>query len=217
MATKTTAPQKIPRNTLAALKKAKRVTNAGDDDDLSELIKDEDIQSCVSVDDACVHDGDLTVEGDLDLFDGAVLIVKGNLTVSEAVLTDETATLVVTGKLKCRHLFLEGNLEIQQGATMSGVIFGFYEAGMSRIHGTTKAKVALIGNHDFETDDEDYKTVARFSNHHELSEGDPAELEKVLGAKAFKGLSRLMGISDAEEGDEEDGNDAWSLKLLRHL
>lgn len=165
----------------------------------------------VRADEAHVHVGDLTLEGDLALSAGT-LVVLGNLSVTEAVQTDETATLVVTGNVACRHVFLEGNLDVEGNLDARGVIYGFYEAGESCVHGRTKARVGLFGNHDWECEDEEYEVVARFSNYHQLDEGDPKVLEATLGAKAFEGLSALMGI-----GKSPDSNDAWGLKLLRHL
>src|SRR5262249_28667540 len=115
-------------HTVASLKDAKLVKAASED--ILDRIEDEDIQDCIDSEEAVMHDGDLALDGELSLYDQGVLIVNGDLTVSESVMTDETATLIVTGNLKCRHLYLEGNLEIQGDANVRGVIYGFYEAGM---------------------------------------------------------------------------------------
>ena len=39
--------------------------------------------------------------------------MRGDLIVAGTVSLDETATLVVTGRLRCRNLACEGNLEVQ--------------------------------------------------------------------------------------------------------
>ncbi|MBN8468841.1 hypothetical protein JYJ95_20260 [Corallococcus exiguus] len=184
------------------------------DEDINELVQDEDISDCLE-ENVWVHEGDLTLDGELSVNNGA-LAVRGNLTVSESVATDETGTIVVTGDLACRHLYLEGNLEVQGSANVRGVVYGFYEAGISRVVGTTKARIGLFGNHDWECEDENYETLARFSNNHELHEGDPEALRKALGEKAFAGLGRMMGLRE-EEAPEAANNAAWGLALLKDL
>ncbi|WP_342381558.1 polymer-forming cytoskeletal protein [Myxococcus stipitatus] len=201
-----------------SLKSLKKQLRKATDEDL-EQIQDEDIQDCLD-EGVLVHEGDLTVSGDLDINSGALLVL-GNLTVSGEVTTDETGTLVVTGNLQGRHLYLEGNLEIQGKATLSGVVYGFYEAGISRVYGRTTAKLGLIGNHDWACDDEKFKVSGRFSNFSELEEGDPEAIRKLVGDKEFAQLKSMLGLAgeDDEEQEEEDDdkNAAWGLKLFHRV
>lgn len=201
-------------HTRESLKQKKIIEKADEDLDLSEIVQDEDISDCLD-DDVWIHEGDLTLDGELSVTEGA-LLVRGNLTVSESVSTDETGTIIVTGDLACRHLYLEGNLEVQGNASVRGVVYGFYEAGCSRVMGTMKARIGLFGNHDWECDDEAYETSARFSNNHELHEGEPEALRKALGEKAFAGLGRMMGLRK-DDAPEAADNAAWGLALLKDL
>ena len=175
-----------------------------------ELVADEDIRGCV--DEAMVFEGDLTLEGDLDLNSGAVLIVTGNLVCSGSVVTDETATLIVGKNLRARHLYLEGNLEVHGDATLRGVVYGFYEAGISRVYGTTRAAIGLLGNHDWESEAEEYEIGAQFSNHSQghckFSSGDAEALRTAMGDDGFAMIARMLGLSAAEPAD---GNAAWGL------
>ncbi len=200
-------------HTLSTLRKTRLTRSREPNEDMSELVLDRDIRGCLRADDTYVCDTALALDGDLDLSGGAILVVKGNLTVSGAVTTDETASLIVTGSLSCRHLLLEGNLEVQHDATIGGVLFGFYEAGISRVHGTARAKVALLGNHDFEAETEEFATAARFDNNRRLRQGDPAQLRSVLGDEAFGALSGLMGIP----GSSGNAKRLPGLEVLRHL
>ncbi|MEU2254872.1 polymer-forming cytoskeletal protein [Nocardia xishanensis] len=178
-----------------------------------EKILDEDIRDCLD-DDTKVHRGDLRIDGDLDIDNGA-LIVIGNLSATGSIATDETGSLIVTGSVECRHLYLEGNLEIQGNATMRGVVYGFYEAGISGVYGTTKAKVGLIGNHCWECQDEEYEVGGTFSNFHAGSfTGDPEALRRVVGERAFQGLGLLLGLSQEEPNER---NSAWGLSLFRDM
>lgn len=197
-------------HSVESLTESGRVVDATDDDIAK--VQDEDIRDCFNG--PKVHHGDLALDSDLGIHD-AELIVLGNLTVKGNVATDETGSLVVTGDLKCHHLFLEGNLEIQGDATMSGVVYGFYEAGLSFVRGKTKAKIGLIGNHCWECDDEEYEIGGRFSNFREGSfTGDPEALRKAVGERAFQGLGKLLGLSDEEPKEQ---NSAWGLSLFRDV
>jgi cytoskeletal protein CcmA (bactofilin family) len=183
------------------------------DEDVGELVQDEDIRDSLGA--VWVHEGDLTLDGELSVKGGA-LLVRGNLTVSESVATDETGTVLVTGDLTCRHLYLEGNLEVQGNANVRGVVYGFYEAGISRVLGTMKARIGLFGNHDWECEDEAYEVRARFSNYRALHEGNPEALRKALGEKAFAGLGQMMGLRE-DAAPEAANNAAWGLALLKDL
>ncbi|MFY2560871.1 hypothetical protein ACN469_24915 [Corallococcus terminator] len=182
------------------------------DEDL-EQIRDEDIAGVLG-DDSWVHEGDLVIEGNLSVTEGGLLVL-GDLTVSGEVTTDETGTLAVTGQLKAHHLYLEGNLEVHGDATLRGVVYGFYEAGISRVHGKTTAKLGLIGNHDWSCDSEHYEVVGRFSNHSKLVEGDPEAIRKLVGDKEFAQLARMLGVSKDEP--EGKSNSAWGLSLFHRV
>ena len=178
-------------------------------DEIRAKIKDPNLQRFRS---AFLHEGDLVLDGDLAL-SSCRLIVTGSLEVTGSVSTDETATLVVLGNLTCRHLYLEGNLEVQGNATIKSVLYGFYEAGISRVHGTTSARIGLLGNHDWECDDEQFEVAARFDNNRKLHDGDPIQLRAALGDRAFEGLSHMMGLSQTRP----PGNAAWGLGLFSDL
>ncbi len=168
---------------------------------------------------APTHSGDLRVDGDLRIT-GGVLVVNGDLAVTGGVSTDESGTLVVTGDLSCHHLYLEGNLEVRGALTVHSVLFGFYEAGISRVHGTACARIALIGDHDWECDDEEFRIQARFSSYHKLENGVPELLLHVLGERTYRGLTSLMALpplSNSTEGEESDSDDVWGLSLFAHL
>jgi hypothetical protein len=184
--------------------------------DAGSKILDEDIRSCLD-DDLFLHQGDLAVDGNFAPGSGRQLIVDGNLTVTGWVATDETETLVVTGDLTCQHLYLEGNFEVQGNVTATGLVYGFYEAGISFVYGRTTARIGLIGNHAWECDDEQYDVVGKFSNYHQLEEGDPKTLRTALGDRVFNALAPLMGISEAAENDESEKL-AWHFPdLCKHL
>ncbi|HEY1960649.1 MAG TPA: hypothetical protein VGH28_33790 [Polyangiaceae bacterium] len=176
------------------------------EEQIDEAISDEDIRGCV--DEASIRDGDLKIDGDLSLYDGKVVIVTGNLEVKGNVATDETATLVVGGNLTARHLFLEGNLEVHGNATLRGVVYGFYEAGISHVHGRTTAQIAVIGNHSWECEDERYELDVRFSNFSKLRKGDPDRLRALMGDDGFRKIAKLIGASNEEP---PEGNAAWGL------
>ncbi len=181
-----------------------------------ELVTDEDIRACVG--EARVFEGDLELDGNLSLHSGQALIVTGNLVVTGSVATDETATLVVGKDLRARHLYLEGNLVVGRDATLSGAVYGFYEAGISRVNGTTRAKIGLIGNHDWECPNEIYEIGAMFSNYHaghcEFSSGDAAQLRAALGDEGFRKLGKMLGLGTEEP---EDGNAAWGLSAFAEV
>ncbi len=159
-----------------------------------------------------VCDGDLSLDGELSLVRGR-LLVAGDLAVTGSVATDETATLVVRGNLACRHLYLEGNLEVQGNATVRSVLYGFYEGGSSRVHGTTRARIGLLGNHDWTCADEQFEVAARFDNNRKLHAGDPAQLRAALGERAFEGLAHMLGLSQTRP----PGNPTWGLSLFSEL
>jgi len=175
-----------------------------------ELITDEDVRGCV--DGGRVFDGDLELDGSLSLHSGQTLIVTGNLIVSGSVATDETATLVVGKDLRARHLYLEGNLVVNGDATLRGVVYGFYEAGISRVNGSTTAKIGLLGNHDWESNGETYEIGATFSNHHQgnckFTSGDADQLRAALGDDGFAAIAKLLGLGT---DDPPEGNAAWGL------
>ena len=161
---------------------------------------------------AHVHSGDLGVQG-LSV-DRGVLVVTGNLSVDDEIHIDETGSLVVGGSLTCRSIYLEGSLAVQGDLVASGVIYGFYEAGMTRVMGTARSQLFLMGNYDWEAEAEDHAVMGTFSNFDEWEEGDPKKVRQIMGKKPFGKLKPLFGLDD--EGDE-DGNDAWGLKCFRHL
>jgi hypothetical protein len=109
------------------------------------------------------------------LHGGAVLIVTGTLTVTGAVLTDETATLVVGKDLRARHLYREGNLVVNGDATLRGAVYGFYEAGISRVKGTTRAARPH------------YAGLAKMLG---LGTEEPADGNAAWGLKAFANVPR---------------------------
>lgn len=176
------------------------------EEQLDAAISDEDIRGAVG--EAWLHEGDVELD-EVDLGDGEAVIVLGDLRVKGSIATDETATLIVKGNLTGRHLFLEGNLEVHGNATLRGVVYGFYEAGLSYVYGRTTAKAAVIGNHCWECDDEAYEIDVRFSNHRAVNSGDPEKLRALMGDAAFKKIERLLGLT---KEDGPPGNDAWSLK-----
>jgi hypothetical protein len=183
--------------------------------DAASKIRDKDIRSCLNGD-VFLHQGDLTIDG--NFAPGRTeLIVDGNLTVTGWVATDETETLVVTGDLTCQHLYLEGNFEVQGNVTATGLVYGFYEAGMSLVYGRTTARIGLFGNHVWECEDEQYEVVGKFSNYDEFEEGDPETLRAALGDRVFNELAPLMGIREAAEDDESEQL-AWHFPdLCKHL
>jgi hypothetical protein len=209
----------MPKNkrkghSLESLQKSHKLKKATEGQ-LDEAISDEDIRGCI--DEAFIHDGDLSLDGDLALFNGGVLIVTGNLAVSGNIATDETGTLIVGKNLTGRHLYLEGNLEVHGDATLRGVVYGFYEAGMSFVHGVTKAKIGLFGNHSWEPgEEEDYKIHANFANFREckFKRGNAEALRKELGDRGFTDVARMLGLSEEEP---PDGNAAWGLKPFENV
>jgi hypothetical protein len=77
---------------------------------------------------AWVHDGDITVDGPLEIGgassykDVACFIVNGNLTVNGPLLFNQDdfhSALYVTGKLECKHAFLQSEAVLLVGKTLS--------------------------------------------------------------------------------------------------
>lgn len=178
-------------------------------EELAAWIADEDIRS--SVRRAHVVAGDIAIEGELSLYDGDVLVVTGSVDVTGDVLTDETATLVVRGDLRAQHLYLEGNLEIHGDATLRGVVYGFYEAGISRVYGTTCARLGLIGDHDWACDREAFEVTLRFANNSRVRSGDPSAVRALLGEAGFAEIAKMIGASDRASPTR---NGAWGLRAF---
>lgn len=169
-------------------------TRAGTDDDL-ETIRNDDWRDAVDVPDLRVHEGDLSLDDDLDA-SGAALLVLGDLTVAGTVSLDETGALIVTGRLRCANLGCEGNLEIQGDAEVAETIFGSYEAGISWFHGAVRAALLVQGNHAFEYDPERLAvgTHLQFDNFRGLSVGTPEQAKAVLSDEAYGLLAPLIGL-----------------------
>jgi hypothetical protein len=172
---------------------------AGTAEDL-EAIKNDDWRDAVDVPDLRVHDGDLALDDDLDA-SGAALMVVGDLTVAGTVALDETGALIVTGRLRCRNLSCEGNLEIQGDAEVTETVFGSYEAGISWFHGALTAALLVEGNHAFEYDPARLQagTHLAFTNFGGLRTGTAEQARAVLSDAAYAALANLMGL-DAADG-----------------
>jgi hypothetical protein len=158
-------------------------------------IRNDDWKDAVDVAELRVHDGDLTLDDDFTV-SGASLMVLGDLTVAGTVGVDETGTLVVTGRLRCRNLACEGNLEIGGDADVGEAIFGYYEAGISFFLAAVRAALLVQGNHAFEFD-HDRLTVGthlRFDNFHSMSKGTVEQARQVLSDEAFAALAGLLGV-----------------------
>lgn len=174
--------------------------------DIAELVLEE--HATFLNGDTWVHEGDLALEGELEVKRGALLIL-GNLRVSDAVGTDESGKLVVTGRIDARHLYLEGDLRVHKDVALRGALFGFYAAGNSQVYGRATAKLGLIGDHEWECDDEHYEVSGRFSNFVELQEGDPDAIRRLMGEKEFAILAPMLGLSD-----EDTECDGYGMKLF---
>lgn len=189
-------------------------TRDGEEDDL-EAIHNDDWRDAVDGDELRVFEGDLTVNGDFDSSNGAML-VKGNLSVTGVLSLDETGSLSVTGDLRCCNLSCEGNLEIQGDVTVDEVIFGYYEAGITFFDGKVRAKVFLEGNHAFEYEPDrlEVGTHLGFDNHQGLHLGTKEDAEKVLSDDALEALGPLMGLTH-EDSEKSVGDVLYARGLLR--
>lgn len=189
-------------------------TREGEDDDL-ETIHNDDWRDAVDVGELRVFEGDLTVHGDFDSSNGAML-VKGNLSVTGVLGLDETGSLIVTGNLHCCNLSCEGNLEIQGDVIVDEAIFGYYEAGITFFDGKVRAKLFLEGNHAFEyqPDHLDVGTHIGFDNHQGLNRGTKEEAESILSDDALKALGRLMGLTE-KDPEKTVGDVLYATGLLR--
>ncbi len=178
-------------------------TRKGTEADL-ERIKNEDIADCVDAEELRVVEGSAEVEGSYDP-SGKTVLVLGDLSVAGHVNVEEDATLVVTGALRCKSLYLEGNLEVQGATEVAETIFGYYEGGVSDLRGAVAAKLLLIGNHDLALK----KSQLRVEHHFQfdnfqrprprkLSE---AAVREVLSDEAFRHLSDLLGFTEDASPD----------------
>jgi len=167
------------------------------DDDL-EVIRADEHEGIHDASETRVVEGPLEVVGALDIAGGA-LIVKGDLTVTGYLSSDETGMLIVTGALRCKNLYLEGDLEVHGDARVEQVVFGYYEAGMSYFFGDLEAELLLLGNHAHEIEADRLKArhTIRFQNF-KSHRGDVAP-EEILSDEALAAVGPLLGI-DAPEG-----------------
>lgn len=181
----------------------------GTDADLA-TIKNDDWKDAVEVDELRVHDGDLALDDDFSGSDAA-LIVRGDLTVAGTVALDETATLVVTGRLRCRNLACEGNLEVQGDVAATETIFGYYEAGISFFLGAVAAALFVQGNHAFEYDPARLAvgTHLAFANFRGLRIGTAAQAQAALSDEAYAVLAPLIGLREGGPSSQE------ATRLLR--
>jgi len=182
---------------------AKLKTRKGAEADL-ERIKNEDIADCVDEDELRVVEGPATIEGSYDP-SGKTVLVLGDLTVNGNVNVEETATLVVTGTLRCKNLYLEGNLEVQGATEVAETIFGYYEGGVSDLRGAVTTKLLLVGNHDLVVKKSKLTAEHRFEFDNfqkpkpkKLSE---AAVREVLSDDAFRHLSDLLGFTEEKSPD----------------
>lgn len=173
-------------------------------------IKNDDWKDVVEVDELRVHDGDLALDDDFSGSDLA-LLVRGDLIVAGTVSLDETATLVVTGRLRCRNLACEGNLEVQGAVDVAATIFGYYEAGMSFFLGAVQAALLVQGNHAFEYDPAQLRVGAHlaFANFRGLRIGTDEQARAVLSDEAYAVLAPLMGLVEGGPASVE------ATRLLR--
>lgn len=173
-------------------------------------IKNDDWKDVVEVDELRVHDGDLALDDDFSGSDLA-LLVRGDLIVAGTVSLDETATLVVTGRLRCRNLACEGNLEVHGAVAVAETIFGYYEAGMSFFLGAVRAALMVQGNHAFEYDPAQLHvdTHLAFANFRGLRIGTAEQARAVLSEEAYAVLAPLMGLVEGGPASVE------ATRLLR--
>lgn len=184
-------------------------TRGGAEADL-ELIKNDDWKDALDAGELVVHDGPLALDDDFSA-SGAAVLVKGDLIVAGTVSLDETGTLIVTGRLRCKNLACEGNLEIQGDADVGETIFGYYQAGVSFFLGAVRAALFVEGDHAFEYDPARLAvgTHLAFTNFERLRIGTAAQAHAVLSDQAYATLARLMGLA----ADGPSGGDA--IRLLR--
>jgi hypothetical protein len=178
-------------------------TRKGTEADL-ERIKNEDIADCVDEDELRVVEGPATIEGSYDPSRKTVLVL-GDLTVNGNVNVEETATLVVTGTLRCKNLYLEGNLEVQGATEVAETIFGYYEGGISDLRGAVTTQVLLIGNHDLVFKKNKLTAQHRFEFDN-FQKPKPKKLpeatvREVLSDDAFRHLSDLLGFTEEQSPD----------------
>jgi hypothetical protein len=178
-------------------------TRKGTEADL-ERIKNEDIADCVDESELRVVEGSVALEGSYDPSGKAVLVL-GDLDVNGHLNVEETATLIVTGALRCKSLYLEGNLEVQGATEVGETIFGYYEGGISDLRGAVTARVLLIGNHDLRVKKNKLTVEHRFEFDNfqkprpkKLAE---AAVREVLSDEAFRHLSDLLGFTEDRSPD----------------
>lgn len=181
-------------------------TRKGTEADL-ERIKNEDIADCVDEAELRVVEGSATLEGSYDP-SGKTVLVLGDLTVNGHVNVEETATLVITGTLRCKNLYLEGNLEVQGATEVAETIFGYYEGGISDLRGAVRTKVLLIGNHDLVVK-KSKLTVAHRFEFDNFQKPKPKKLpettvREVLSDDAFRHLSDLLGFTENKSPDSAE-------------
>lgn len=193
---------------------AKMKTRKANEDDL-EKIKNEDIADCVDEDELRVAEGPVTVPGSFDAAE-KTLMVLGDLVVDGAVIVEETGTLIVTGALRCKNLYIEGNLEVQGATEVAETIFGFYEGGATDLRGAVTAKLLLIGNHDLE-----FKKSKLAVEHHfafdNFQKANPkklpeAKVRQVLSDEAYRHLSDLLGLTEHSGGDTTEAQKLFAKK-----
>lgn len=178
-----------------------------------EKIKNEDIADCVDEDELRVVEGPITIEGSYDP-SGKTLLVLGDLTVQGTLNVEETATLVVTGALRCQNLFLEGNLEVQGATEVTETIFGFYESGVSDLRGAVSAQLLLIGNHDLVVKKSKLTVKHRidFDNFQKSKKLKEAAVRQVLTDEAFVLLSDLIGLTEDKSPETEKAQRLFGKK-----
>ncbi|MBK9035749.1 MAG: hypothetical protein IPL61_31620 [Myxococcales bacterium] len=184
-------------------------TRGGVEADL-EVIKNDAWNDAIDAGELVVHDGGVALDDDFSA-SGAAVLIKGDLTVAGTVSLDETGTLIVTGRLRCKNLACEGNLEIQGDVDVGETIFGYYQAGVSCFHGAVRAALFVQGDHAFEYDPAQLAVGAHlaFTNFGGLRVGTAAEARAALSDDAYAALARLMGLA----ADGPSGGDA--IRLLR--
>ena len=182
---------------------AKLKTRKATEDDL-ERVKNEDIADCIDEDELRVAEGPVTIDDSFDA-SGKTVLVLGDLTVAGLVNVEETATLIVTGTLRCKNLYLEGNLEVQGATEVAETIFGYYEGGVSDLRGAVSTKLLLLGNHDlvFKKSKLSADHLFQFDN---FQKAKPKKLPEatvraVLSDKAFTHLSDLLGLTENASPD----------------
>ncbi len=180
---------------------ARLKTRKATEEDL-EHIENEDIADCVDEDELRVAQGPVVIEGSFDASEKTVLVL-GDLTVSGVVNVEETGTLVVTGALRCKNLYLEGNLEVQGATEVAETIFGFYEGGTSDLRGAVRTKLLLIGNHDLNVEESELTAEHhfQFDNFQKEKKLPETTVREVLSDEAFTHLSDLLGFTENASPD----------------